>query len=463
MNGAVAVPDPAVVSPSRRRLDALDHLADFALALRFDDLPASVVEAIGNCVLDCVTAAVAGANGAGAEAARTGALAAFGAQDAASVWFTGRKAPAVAAVLGNCTAASILDLDDGHRAASGHPGAAIIPAALAIAEEQGSTWQELMIAIVVGYEIAVRVAAARDFSRLDTMSTGRWCSYGVAAATGLLRRLDHRQLVQAMAIAGVHAPNQSAAGYSKVMGNHAKEGITWSATTGCMATSLAQAGFTGPTDILDHSGYFDRAAVLRGLGRSFAIEGCYFKPYSCCRWAHAAVDGLHDILSTERLDWQAVETVAVHTFERALKLNNETDPDTLEGAQYSVPFVLGVAATEGISALLPLGQHSLHRAAAISFANRVTLLVDPEMDSAFPAQTGARIIVRTAASEYARVVHHPLGDPANPMSRSQLTEKLCVATRDIVSQGRQAEILAALRDFEGKDYRPLLAVLAKPL
>lgn len=463
MTSSLAAPDMPASAPARRRLDALDHLADFALDLRFGQLPASVVEATGNCVLDCVTAAVAGASGAGAVAARAAALAALGPQDGASVWFAARKAPALAAVIGNCTAASILDLDDGHRAASGHPGAAIIPAALAIAEEQGSSWQDLMTAIVVGYEVAVRVAAARDFSRLDTMSTGRWCSYGVAAAAGLLRGLDQRQLVQAMAIAGVHAPNQSAAGYSKVMGNHAKEGITWSAATGCMAVSLAQAGFTGPTDILDHSGYFDRAAVLRGLGRSFAIEGCYFKPYSCCRWAHAAVDGLQDILTTERLDWQAVESVTVHTFERALKLNNDCDPDTLEGAQYSVPFVLGVAASEGISALLPLGQHSLHRPAAIGFANRVTLLVDPDMDSAFPAQTGARIVVRTVAGEHERVVHHPLGDPANPMSRSQLTDKFRIATRDVLSGPRQGEFLAALRAVDAGDYRPLLAALAKPL
>lgn len=449
--------------PLRRRLDALDHLAEFALDLRSGPLPEAAVQAAGNCVLDCVTAAVAGANGAGAVAAREAALAAMGSGGAASVWFTGRKAPALAAVLGNCTAASILDLDDGHRAASGHPGAAIIPASLAIAEEQGSSWHELITAIVAGYEVAVRVAAARDVSRLDTLSTGRWCAYGVAVAAGLLRGADRRQLVQAMAIAGVHAPNQSAAGYSRVMGNHAKEGIPWSAATGCMAVSLAQAGFTGPADILDHPGYFDRAAVLRGLGRSFAIEGCYFKPYSCCRWAHAAIDGLHDILTGEGLDWRAVDTVEVHTFERALKLNNEADPDTLEGAQYSVPFVLGVAAAEGVAALLPLTERSLHRAAATGFAGRVTLLVDPGMDAAFPAQTGARIVVRTAGAEHVRVVRHPLGDPANPMSRGQLTEKLRTATREVAAPARQAELLAALEAFGNQNHAPLLAALARPL
>ena len=453
---------PAVETAARRGY-ALDHLAEYALDLRFDKLPDRTITSASNCVLDCVASAVAGARSPGALAARTAAFSAFGKEDRASVWFTGRKAPAVAAILGNTAASSILDLDDGHRAATGHPGAAIVPSCLAVAEEQGSSWEELITAIVVGYEISVRIAAGRDFSRLDTMSTGKWCNYGVSAAIGLLRRLDRLQLVQAMAVSGVYGPNQSAAGYSKVMGNHAKEGIPWSSVTGCIAVSLAEAGFTGPTDIIDHPIYFDRASILRGLGRSFAIDGVYFKPYSCCRWAHAAIDGLADVLSGEGLRWEAVQSVEVHTFERALKLNNEPDPSTLEGAQYSVPFVLGVAAVEGVSALLPLREDSLHKAEIVDFANRVTLLVDEEIDRSFPTQTGARVVLKTATGQHVRKVLHPLGDPANPMSRDQLIAKLHTATSHVIPLKRQSETLSALEALDQGDYRPLLGTLVAPL
>lgn len=450
-------------TPSTRRNDALDLLADYALDMRFDRLPEVTIEAAQNCVLDCITAAVAGAASPGSQAAREAAFSAFGEGGKATVWFSGDRAPTVAAILGNSTAASILDLDDGHRAATGHPGAAIIPVCLAVAEEQGSSWEELITAIVIGYEIAVRIAAGRDFSRLDTMSTGKWCNYGVAAAVGRLRGLSRETLVQAMAVSGVYGPNQSAAGYSKVMGNHAKEGITWSTVTGCMAVSLAEAGFTGPTDILDHSAYFDRAAILRGLGRSFAIDGVYFKPYSCCRWAHAAIDGLTDILEGEGLRWEAVKSVEVHTFERALKLNNESDPSTLEGAQYSVPFVLGVAAVEGSSALLPLTEESLHRAETVEFANRVTLLVDDEINDAFPATTGARIVLKTATGQHSRDIRHPLGDPANPMPRAQLVEKFRTATRDALSPDRQEAFLRAFDSFNAGEHGALLAELRMQL
>lgn len=458
MNSFPYARPPLGTARLQRRNDTLETLADYALDLRFASISETTINSVRDCVLDCVTSAVAGADSDAAGAARLAAQATFGQGGLSSIWFSGRKAPAAGAILANSTAASILDLDDGHRAATGHPGAAIIPSCLAVAEETGCSWEELVTCIVIGYEISVRIAAGRDFSRLDTMSTGKWCNYGVAAAVGRMRGLKRTELVQALAVAGVHGPNQSAAGYSKVMGNHAKEGIPWSSLTGCMAVSLAQAGFTGPTDILDHPAYFDRAAILRGLGRSFVIEGVYFKPYSCCRWAHAAIDGLTDILEREGLKREAIQSVEVHTFERALKLNNDADPDTLEAAQYSVPFVLGVAAVQGREALLPLTENSLHHPETIAFARRVELLVDDTINARFPATTGARIIIKTPTGQHQREVMHPLGDPANPMSRDRLLAKFNAATRALNAD----KVLSAITEFDNGQYAPLVCALADP-
>lgn len=451
-------PNRPLPAASSRSTVTLSRLASYIGGVSVAKMSEATLQSVKDCVLDCVTAAIAGSQETGASAARAVAGSAFGA-GRSSVWFTGAMVPASAAVLANCNAASILDLDDGHRAATGHPGAAIIPACLAVAEEVDASWEELAAAIVVGYEVAVRVAAGRDFSRLDTMSTGKWCNYGVAAAVGRLRGLDHDQLVQAMAIAGVYGPNQSAAGYSKVMGNHAKEGIPWSTLTGVVAVDLAASGFTGPTDILDHPAYFEASNIVRGLGRSAAIERVYFKPYSCCRWAHAAIDGLTDILEHDGLRVDAVEHVEVHTFARALKLNNDVDPETLEGAQYSVPFVLGVAAQYGREALLPLSDNRLHDEKAVDFARRVNLFVDPTLDNRFPETTAARIILKTATGQHMREVLYPLGDPDNPMARDKLMEKFDGATRSYDT----ADFKPAFAAFDEGDYWPLVTLLRQPL
>lgn len=433
----------------------LDTLAAFVLGLRQSDLNQNALDRAGDVVIDCVTAAITGATDPGALAARAMAVTAFGRGDH-TVWFSGERAPLAAAIFANATAASILDLDDGHRAAAGHPGAAIVPAVLTAAEFHGSSPQDITLAIVAGYEVAIRIAAARDFTQLDTMSTGRWGHYGVVAALGRMRGLSHDALVQAMAIAGVHGPNQSASGYSLAMGSHTKEGIPWSSLNGALAVDLALAGFTGPTDILDHPSYFDKSAILADLGRSFAIERVYFKPYSCCRWAHAAIDALLDIMAREGLSAAEIESVEVRTFARALRLSNATDPVTLPAAQYSIPFTLGVAAYHGREALLPLAQSALGDPDAIAFAENVILTVDPELDAGFPLVVGAHLRVRTANGTTEHRVLQPLGDPENPMTRDMLFTKFDTATRTFPVRSIRSELHAYL----GGEPRALLAALA---
>ncbi|MEE8455121.1 MAG: MmgE/PrpD family protein [Limibaculum sp.] len=454
-----ATPPPIPVAATRPATTplatTLASLADYTLGLKTAALSDATLTSVRDCVLDCVTAAIAGAPADGSRAARVTARTSFG-SGPSSVWFSATKVPASAAVLANCTAASILDLDDGHRAATGHPGAAIIPSCLAVAEDVGASWDELVAAIVVGYEVAVRVAAGRDFARLDTMATGKWCNFGVAAAVGRLRGLSRDELEQAMAVAGAHGPNQSASGYSRIMGNHVKEGIPWSSLTGVLAVDLAQAGFTGPADILDHPPHYDAAAILRDLDRPCAIERVYFKPYSCCRWAHAAIDGLIDIIDRDGLRPDAIESIEVHTFARALRLNNETDPGTLEGAQYSIPFCLGVVAFHGPKAMLPLTTDRLHDPLAVAFAGKVRLVVDADLDARFPEMTAARIVLRTATGTHVRELLHPLGDPENPMPRAKLLEKFAAAAQGLPI----ADVLDGIATFDDGDYRPLVRALA---
>ena len=80
-------------------------------------------------------------------------------------------------------------------------------------------------------------------------------------------------------------------------------------------------GFTGPTDILDHVDYYVPEKIAASLGDSFAIETVYFKPYSCCRWIHSAIDALCELMVESQLEAREIEKVEVYTFERALRLN----------------------------------------------------------------------------------------------------------------------------------------------
>jgi 2-methylcitrate dehydratase PrpD len=445
-----------VIAQTRYTTEAL---AEFALGLRPDDIPAATVEAVQRCILDLVGSAVAGAGSEAAVIAR-GCAERLGGPGRATVWFGGENRQPAYAAFANSAAASALDLDDGHRAGGGHPGAAVIPAVLAVAQQVGAVWPEALAALVAGYEVGVRVSAARDFASLDTLATGRWCAYGVAAAAGRLQQLSARKTAHAVALAGILSPGLSAAGYSRLMGNHAKEGIPWATLTGLWAVELAAGGFVGPLDILDHRNYFDPDLITGGLGRRLRIEDTYFKPYACCRWIHGALDGVIDLMRAHDLPTGDIRAIEVHTFERALRLNNYPDPDSVESAQYSLPFCVAAVAIEGARGLLPLRGSTLHRPDIVALAGRVSLHVDEGLDRMFPERTAARVVVRTGSREVERVCHNPLGDPANPMDWEMLVGKFQQLAQGILTEKQTRHFVQAVESLPDEGLSTLLGLLA---
>ena len=127
--------------------------------LRADELPPQAREGAIRCLLDLLAAAAAGHQHTAVHAVRHLAMSDYGLGSNA-IWFTGERASATGAAFANSAAASILDLDDGFRLARGHPGAAVIPAALAATLDSTSA-EAFIAAVVAGYEIGVRVAMAR--------------------------------------------------------------------------------------------------------------------------------------------------------------------------------------------------------------------------------------------------------------------------------------------------------------
>lgn len=422
-------------------------------------VPATAREAAVRAVRDLIVAAVAGCVTPGGRAARTAAGAVWG-HGPASLWFSDSRLTIAGAAFANAAIASMLDLDDGHRAASGHPGAAVIPAALATVQSLALDAEQFLTAIVIGYEIGVRVSAARDFRDLHTTDSGLWCGHGVAAAAGWLRELSPEAIAHALAIAGTTAPGQSATSYTRFMGNNVKEGIPWATANALAAVDLATRGFTGPIDLLDDEARYARATLTRGLGERWAIEQVYFKPYSCCRWAHAAIDGLLALKDRHGIVAGSITSIKVETFSRALTLNNDVAPMTLESAQYSIPFCLALAATHGHSALLPLDEARLGDRDVEELASRVRLAIDPDLDSMFPNAVPARITVIAGGERFVETVTAPKGEPSNPMSTREFRAKFDAVVGARLAPVEVADLDRALSGLENGDVRPLIATLA---
>lgn len=406
-------------------------------------LSTTTITAAKSAILDLVGAAAGGQQVPAAEAIRSYATSAFGG-GAASIWFGPDRAHPAGATLANSAAAAALDVDDGHRRASGHPGAGVIPAVLATAEAESSSGPDVLAAIAVGYEVAVRAGAALRLARTDTIATGHWCATGVAAAVGHLVGLSEHEFASAIGTALAFSPRVAVLGADA---HDVKEGIPWAAHAGMAAVALARAGFNGPRTGFD-DGRFDQSVVLEGLGVGPPlIESVYFKPYACCRWAHAAVDGALNLVAAHGIEARTIEDVQVDTFERATTLFNDPDPTSLEAAQYSVPFCVATAVTIGADALLPLEAGTLGSPDIITLAERVRLRIDPDLDVMFPGKVPARVTIRTPDGTVSCLVEEPLGEPTNPLGWDALVSKfdrLSATTLDPTTRLRIAQTILNL-------------------
>lgn len=420
-------------------------------------IPVKTRLATVNVVADAVAAAIAGYELSGAAAARAAASKIWGEGNCA-IWFASRTGSLSNAAFANSMTACILDIDDGHRAACGHPGAAIVPSVLAAAEELGASGERTLIAIAIGYEVGVRVIASLDLRKIDTLVTGRWCGQAIAAAIGWLRGEDADNIAEAMAIAGAVAPYMLVAEYTQV-GNHTKEAIPFGAANGVLALTLAVNGFKGPLDILDHESY-DGDLIANGDGGRWYVETTYFKPYSCCRWIHAPIDAVLSL--REQVNWDDVTDIEVQTFERTLSLNNQLAPTTVQAAQYSTPFCVAAAALKGAECLQPMSEALLKDERIYALAAKVKLSVDPVLDAMFPAAVPGRVRVTVGGRTLEAEAMAPKGEFTNPMSWDELTAKLSAISNPRLGEARTVDMISALLSLRDQsELRPLLVQLSR--
>ncbi|WP_439590491.1 MmgE/PrpD family protein [Hydrogenophaga sp.] len=395
------------------------------LAAQVTDLSAEEVteptfHAARRCLIDALGCAAAGHNEPAVRSALQWARQTY-ATGPSTVWFAEDSLTPVGAAFVNATAASILDLDDGHRAAAGHPGAAIIPAALAQGQAQGASLRDILLAIIVGYEAGVRCAVLRTQAAQATVATGRWSAVGVAATVAKLRGFDGERTRHALTIAEAHAPNLLAADHSGFQGGYIKEGIPWSVVAGFAAADLAGHGFKG------YDASFSNPAMYRGRApgddpKRLLIETTYYKRYACCRWTHSAVDAAIE-LNAGRPPTARIDRIVIETFERAFSLPNHVQPADVISAQFSLPFVVAAGLVRGSHALMPMDAVMLSDPEIIGLAERIQITVDDELERMFPAKVPARVRIEWSDGSRELLVVSPLGDHDHPLSDRALMEK----------------------------------------
>jgi 2-methylcitrate dehydratase PrpD len=411
-------------------------LATFAAGLPGAAIPESAREAAARSLLDTLACGVAGL----AEASTHILLEVIGQEATAGpctvLGLARRLAPREAALI-NGAAAHALDFDDTHDEAVLHPGVAVIPAALAAAEYRAASGPDLLDAIVVGYDVHVRVAlAATQAPGLTGWHYTSACGiFGAAAAAGRLLGLEAERMASAFGLAFAQASGTLQSEHDGTWTKRLQPGLA--AGGGVLAAQLAARGFRGPGEALEGTyGFyrvylreFDPAPVLTGLGQRFEVERTSLKPFPTCRFTHAPAAALQELMQREGLRPGDLDRIEAHITGAAYAEVCEPIPQKLRPAsrvhaQFSLPYALACVADHGTIDLADLTEPAIRRPEVLALAERVCCVRDPELEAAWAGRIGeaeVRVQTRDGVAKKARAT--PPGGSLRPLSQADRLAK----------------------------------------
>ncbi len=343
----------------------------------------------------------------------------------------GRRALARAAALINGAASHTVEFDDIFRDAIYHPGAPVISAALALAQDRQASGDRLLRAIVAGYEVSTRIGIAVTPAHYEYWhTTGTVGAFGAAAAACSILGLDRGQSEDALANAATMAAGLQQAFRSDAMGKPLHAGRA--AETGVLVALAAARGVTGAKGMLDGPRGFGNAmsrdvdwkAALSDLGRQFNITRMTQKNHGCCGHSFAALDAIIALRDTHRLVPEDVSWIRIGTYAKALEVTGNATPASGYEAKFSLPYCASVALIDGRVRLNAFDDQHLEDPEVREIIKRVELYVDAQCDKGFPKQRAAVVEMHTRDGRVLRYrAPTRKGDPDSPLSDAELVDK----------------------------------------
>jgi 2-methylcitrate dehydratase PrpD len=413
-------------------------LAQFASGLAWSSLTEEERRAAKRHLLDGLGACVAGVDQ--PVFARTAALLdrVGGSGDVPVVGSKHRTSLLSAAYLTavNCHA---IELDDGNREGSLHPGTAVVPALLTAGYDLDVDGAALLSALVAGYEVSVSLAEVLHphASRRGFQTTGVVGGLGAAAAVARLLELDATDVEKAIGIAA--SASAGIFSYLTGGGNVKKLHPGHAAREGVFAAMAAKERIVeGPLGVAEtKAGVFEAfGGITPWSGNAFdhrggalAITRSYLKPYPCCRHIHPAIDALLELRRRHDIDPDRVERVDVGTYEAAMP-HAALPFDSFTVAQLSFPYVMAAALRTGKVDLDSFAGKARSDPRSGADAAKIRVSADPECCASYPKQGPARVTVTMKdGAVHGLYVAQPLGAPENPLSDEDLAAKFRMSVK----------------------------------
>ena len=427
-----------------------EKFAEFCEQLKYEDLSPEVIKRTKLLILDTVGIIIRARHDAESTSSLVSAIEKLEMSNGSCQVFSDKKtySPSAAALL-NGTLAHSLDFDDTHAEASLHSSAPILSAALAAAQMNKSSGQELITACVVGYEVQIRLGLAGGASAhyKKGFHPSATCGiFGAAAAAGFLMGLTKEQYISAFGI----ALSQSA-GSMQFLTDGAwtkRSHVGQAAQNGLSCAIMAGEGFKGPSKAFEGQwGYLHSYAsdgnikkAIDGLGEKFETLNLGVKPYPSCRYSHAAIDGLIELKKELNFSSEDLDDVDIGLSETALNiigypLNDKQNPKSIVDGQFSMPFCAAVTVKSGGLQWDDYKNH-LNNSDTLSLCNKIKVSPDKDAEECCPEYMSAKVKVVVKGKKHEKFVKIPKGEPENFMDDAEFISKFQGLTEPYLSKQR---------------------------
>jgi 2-methylcitrate dehydratase PrpD len=440
-----------------------DRFAAFVGQTRLTDIPFPAVERAKYILLDTVGIMIGAARA--PEISRFRSSLITSASGEATAFGESNKTQAATAALVNGALTTVLQFDEGHRQSMGHPAIHIVPAVLAASEELDSSGRELISALILGYEVAVRLGRAVFPMRRQLHPHGNWPTIGAALAVGRLLHLNGSQLAELVDCSAMmtqfswrRATVEGATIHHLLPGLAAQSAIT--------AAYAVRAGLSGPRSSVDEfllplASDASTAALLDdALGTRWEVLENYFKPYPACAHAHSAIAAMSRLLGRHPIAPSDIAEIRVATYPLAATLADPSPKNQLAG-MFSIPYNLGLLIVRGQHDVDPLAQQRPLLPEALELAARVRVSADATLTPPYPVARPARVEVQlcdgSTLDEFV-ATPPPLGEPL-ALSAALQDKFIALATRELPAPRAKA----LLDDLLNIEHVPSVRLLFREL
>ena len=352
------------------------------------------------------------------------------------------------------TAGTVLEMDEGHQFAKGHPGMHIFPALLAAARNREFSGEEFLRAFIIGYDVGARIGLASNLNP-NMHPHGTWGGLGAAAGMAVMNKMNAREASEYLNIVS----SLTLATSRKTMLEGATVRNSYTGVSNKMAhvgLMLLKAGFTGEQDGIKSifgsvvSNKFDDKSAVELLGKRFEVSRNYFKLHACCRYNHAALDALWKIIEqhSEVKDINQIEKIEVQSYNLAAELKDQ-NPRNVLACKFSVPFAIATTLANLDSGVLSFTENMRTNKNIQNLCQKVTIVEDTNMTGKLPNLRPADVYIQMAnGSTFKAQVTTNRGDWQDPYSEEELKQKFISLTTRLWSQKKALNVYSKSMKLE---------------